>query len=271
MSLRGLAIQVATTLAISVFACAATIVAADSDTLHVTYGVSLVGLPIGVAHVTADITPSSYSVDLRARMSGLASLVSNARGASTGKGAIVGGHVVPATFATTASSSKMTRTIRMALADNVVTGVEIAPPFDDNPDRIPLTDKDKHGVLDPVGAFVIPMPTDSGPTSPAACNRTIPIFDGWTRFDIKLSYVGQREVSAKGYSGPVAICAARYVPIAGHRPDKPTTKYMAENKDMEVWLAPVAGANVLLPFRVSVRTMIGMAVAEATEFSVAAK
>ena len=102
-----------------------------------TYGVSLVGLPIGVAHVTADITPSSYSVDFRARMSGLASLVSNARGASSGKGAIVGGHIEPATFATTASSSKMTRTIRMALADNAVTGVEIAPPFDENPDRIP--------------------------------------------------------------------------------------------------------------------------------------
>jgi hypothetical protein len=269
MSWRGLAVRIARTLAASAFVCAATIVAADSETLRVTYGVSLLGLSIGVARVTADITPSSYSVDLHARMSGLASLVSNARGASSGKGAIIGGHVMPATFATTASSSKMTRTIRMALAGNVVTGVEIAPPFDDNPDRIPLTDKDKHGVLDPVGALVIPMPTESGPTSPAACNRTIPIFDGWTRFDIKLSYVGQRDVSAKGYSGPVVICAARYVPIAGHRPDRPATKFMTENKDMEVWLAPVGGANVLLPFRVSVRTMIGMAVAEATEFSVA--
>ena len=208
MSLSGLAIRIARTLAASAFACAATIVGANCDVLHVTYGVSLVGLPIGIAHVTADITPSSYAVDFRARMSGLASLVSNARGASTGKGAIVGGHIVPATFATTASSSKMTRTIRMALADNVVTGVEIAPPFDDNPDRVPLTDKDKRGVLDPVGAFVIPAPADSGPTSAAACNRTIPIFDGWTRFDIRLSYVGQRDVSTKGYSGPVAICAA---------------------------------------------------------------
>jgi hypothetical protein len=271
MSLRGLAIRIATTLAIGVCACAATVVEANSDTLRVTYGVSLVGLPIGIAHVTADLTPSRYSVDFRARLSGIASLVSNARGASTGTGAIVGGHVMPATFATTASSSKMTRTIRMALADNAVTGVEIAPPFDDNPDRIPLTEKDKRGIVDPVGAFVIPAPTDSGPTSPSACNRTIPIFDGWTRFDIKLSYVGQREVSTKGYAGPVAICAARYVPIAGHRPDKPATKFMTENKDIEVWLAPVRGASVLLPFRVSVRTMIGIAVAEATEFSVAAK
>src|SRR5664279_241849 len=107
MSLRGLAIRIAKTLAVGAVACAATVVAANSDTLHVTYGVSLVGLPIGVAHVTADITPSSYAVDLHARMSGLASLVSNARGASSGKGAIVGGHILPATFATTASNAKM--------------------------------------------------------------------------------------------------------------------------------------------------------------------
>ena len=45
---------------------------------------------------------------------------------------------------------------------------------------------------------------------------------------------------------------------------------MAENKDIEVWLAPVGG-QALLPFRISVRTMIGTAIAEATEFTVAAK
>ena len=97
------------------------------------------------------------------------------------------------------------------------------------------------------------------------------MFDGYTRFDVALTYVGEREVSAKGYTGPVAICAARYVPIAGHRRDRPATKFMAENKDIEVWLAPVAGAQVLMPFRISVRTMVGTAVIEASEFSVEAK
>ena len=68
------------------------------------------------------------------------------------------------------------------------------------------------------------------------------MFDGYTRFDVDLTYVGQREVSAKGYKGPVAVCAVRYVPIAGHRRDRPPTKFMADNKDLEVWSALVAGA-----------------------------
>jgi hypothetical protein len=106
---------------------------------------------------------------------------------------------------------------------------------------------------------------------PASCDRTIPIFDGYTRFNVNLSYVGVREVSAKGYRGPVAICAVRYVPIAGHRRDRPATQFMADNKDLEVWLAPVDGTRLLMPFRISVRTMIGTTVIEASEFSVAAK
>jgi Protein of unknown function (DUF3108) len=245
--------------------------AANGEVLHAVYSVSLIGLPIGVAKVTADITSNSYVIDATGRLSGLATVISNSHGASVGKGAIVSGHIVPASFATTATNSNMTRTIRMALAGNSVSGVDIQPPFDDKPDRVPLSEKDKKGVVDPVGALVIPAPADGSPTSPGACNRTIPVFDGYTRFDVALTYVGQRRVSAKGYSGPVAICAVRYVPIAGHRRDRPATKFMAENKDIEVWLAPVGAAKVLMPFRVSLRTMMGTAVAEASEFSVGDK
>jgi hypothetical protein len=246
-------------------------VSARADMLRVTYRVSLVGVPIGVASIDAKLTPNSYAIDASAKLSGLATLVTRARGASTGQGAIIGDRIVPATFATTASNATMTRTIRMSLAANAVTGVDISPPFEERPDRIPLSDKDKRGIVDPVGAVVIPAPANGPLIGPASCDRTIPIFDGYTRFNVDLSYVGQREVSAKGYNGPVAVCAVRYVPIAGHRRDRPATQFMADNKDLEVWLAPVNSARVLLPFRVSVRTMIGTTVIEASEFSVAAK
>jgi hypothetical protein len=241
---------------------------AQADTLHVTYRVSLVGLPIGAVNLNADLTPTSYSIQGDAKLTGLARILNNARGASTGKGAIVEGRVSPATFATIAASSNMTRTIRMALAGNEVTGVDISPPYEDKPDRVPLGPGDEKGVVDPVGAVIIPA-AGSGPiVSPAACDRKVPIFDGYTRFDIDLTYVGERRVAAKGYEGPVVVCAARYVPIAGHRRDRPATKFMADNKDLEVWLAPIERDHMLIPFRVSARTMIGTTVVEATEFRV---
>jgi len=239
---------------------------AQADALHVTYRVSLVGLPIGSVNLNADLTPTSYAIAGDAKLTGLARLFTNAHGASAGSGAIVQGHVSPATFATIASSSDMTRTIRMALAGNVVTGVDVSPPFVDKPDRVPLGPDDKRNVVDPVGAVILPAPPSGPILSPAACNRTVPIFDGYTRFDITLSYVGERTVSAKGYAGPVVVCAARYVPISGHSRDRPATKFMADNKDLEVWLAPIASDHLLIPFRVSVRTMIGTTVVEAQEF-----
>ena len=62
------------------------------------------------------------------------------------------------------------------------------------------------------------------------------------------------------------VCNVRYVPIAGHRLHRPATKFMQENRDMSVWLAPVEGARVLVPFRISIRTMIGTSVVEATRW-----
>ncbi len=271
MSLPRLALRAARSLGVGAVVLSLACVGARADMLRATYNVSLVGVPIGVANVNATLTPKGYAIAASAKISGLAAMISRARGASTGQGSIVDNHVVPATFATTASNASMTRTIRMSLADNAVTGVDISPPYEDKPDRVPLTEKDKRGVVDPIGAFVIPAPLNGPLIGPASCDHTIAVFDGYTRFDVDLTYVGQREVSAKGYKGPVAVCAVRYVPIAGHRRDRPATKFMADNKDLEVWLAPIDGARVLMPFRVSVRTMIGTTVIEASEFAVAAK
>ena len=244
--------------------------AARAETWRATYSVSLLGLPIGTAGAVGDFSRTGYRIEANAKLSGLATLVSNSKGVVTGSGAIVEGHILPATYAVTAANSTMTRTMRMSLAGSAVTGVDISPPFEDKPDRIPLRDQDKRGVLDPVGAFIVSVPGADPLIGPAACNRTIPVFDGYTRFDVRLAYVGQRRVETTGYTGPVAVCTVRYVPIAGHRANRPGTKFMAENKNMELWLAPVESARVLLPYRISVRTMIGTTVIEASEFSVQA-
>ncbi len=257
-------------LGLSVAAAAAIVcgTSARADVLHASYRVSLVGLPIGDANLDAELSPTSYTILADAKLTGLAKLFSNARGASAGHGAIVEGHVSPATFATIAANANMTRTIRMALADNAVTGVDIAPPYEDRPDRVPLGPHDEQNIVDPVGALVISAPASGSIVGPGACNRKIPIFDGYTRFDISLTYVGERMAKAKGYDGPVAVCAARYIPISGHRRNRPATKFMAENKDLEVWLAPIESDHVLMPFRISARTMIGTTVIEASEFRV---
>jgi hypothetical protein len=62
------------------------------------------------------------------------------------------------------------------------------------------------------------------------------------------------------------VCAVYFTPIAGHVPDRPGIKYAAAQRDMEVWLAPIAGTRVLAPYKVMVPTPVGMAALEATQF-----
>ncbi len=240
---------------------------ADAETLRVHYGVSLIGLPIGAASVNATVEPSTYKVEANAKLSGLASMLSSSHGAATATGAFASGHLSPATYATTSANSTMTRTIRMAMDAGTVRGVDISPPFDPQMKRVPVTDADRRNIVDPLSAFVMTVPAGAPAVGPAACDRKLPIFDGAVRFDIALSYVGTRHVKAKGFEGDVAICAARYIPISGHREDSKASQFMADNRNLEVWLAPVGSTRVLFPFRIAVRTMVGTTVIEADEFA----
>lgn len=257
---------IASTLAGLVLAGLAAATPARAASLDAKYEVSLLGLTLGTASLTGGIDDRSYSLDVAAKLTGLIGGFTGGRGSGEAKGALGGARPSPASFAINSANSSESRTVRMAIGGGAVQAVEIAPPIDAKADRVPLTDAHRRDIVDPLSAFLMPVNTKNGLSG--ACNRTLQIFDGAARYDIKLSPAGTREVKLEGYSGPVAICQARYVPIAGHRALRPSTKFMAENKDISAWLAPVAGTNVMVPVRISVKTMIGTAVIEASSFKV---
>jgi hypothetical protein len=62
------------------------------------------------------------------------------------------------------------------------------------------------------------------------------------------------------------VPAVLYTPIAGHRPERPAIKYLIAQRDMEMWLAPITGTRVLVPFRFSVPTPFGLGTLQATYF-----
>ncbi|MFJ5368580.1 DUF3108 domain-containing protein [Bosea sp. CER48] len=244
-------------------ACLAEVAGAAS--LDARYDVSLLGITLGTASLSGGIDGAGYKLDMAAKLTGIVGGVTGGRGSGAASGNFVGGKLAPKAFAVSSANSSESRTVRMALADNSVAGVDIEPPIDEKPDRVPLTESHRRNIVDPLSAFLMPV---NAKGKDGACNRTLPIFDGAARYDIKLSSAGTRTVKLDGYSGPVSICQARYVPIAGHRALRPSTKFMAENRDITAWLAPVAGTDVMVPVRISVKTMIGTAVIEASSFKV---
>ena len=244
---------------------------AHAESFRAQYALSLMGMPIGVASANGFIDAHAYKLEIGMRTTGLATLVNSSKGAATATGKFAPDGVSPATFAHTIAASGEMRTVRMALADKSVRQVEVNPQPWDAVLRLPVTDEQKRRVFDPVSALIMAVPTGEQLVGPSACNRTIPVFDGIARFDVHLTYVETRDVRTRGYMGPVSVCSARYLPISGHRPDSQSTKFMAENREISVWLAPLSGSRIVFPLRIDLRTAVGMMSIEASEFSIGAK
>ncbi len=242
---------------------------ASADTLRAHYAVTLMGLHIGELTADGVLQPQTYRMGLNAHLTGLAAMVSSVQMALVSSGAVSKrGVVAPSSYATTAANSETTRTLRMALNGGTVKAVEINPEPEWRGERVPVSEANKRNVLDPTSALVMPVPAGEPLTGPAACQRTLPIYDGYARFDIALHYQGERAVQVQGYSGPVAVCSARYHPVSGHLVGSRSTAFMAQNEGIEVWLAPVASAHVVVPLRVTMPTMTGQLDIEADDFEV---
>jgi len=153
------------------------------------------------------------------------------------------------------------------ISSGTVKEFRVDPPTVTGPDRVPVTEAHRRGIADPMTASLMRVPGNGDLLAPPACQRTLAVFDGRMRYDLQLSFKRLDRVrSDKGYQGTAVVCAVRFAPIAGHVPERYAIKYLVQLRDIELWLAPIAGTRVMVPYRVSVPTPIGLGVMQATQF-----
>lgn len=250
------------------------LVAAVTGTAHAQgrveaqYEVTLAGIPIGKGSWVVDIGEDQYSAMAGGKTTGLISVLSNGDGHGGAQGRVVKGQLAPVSYAVSITSSKRTELLKILLANGNVKEFTIEPEPPPNPERIPVTEAHKRGVLDPMTGSLLRVPGTGDPVSPEACSSTTSIFDGRMRYDLKLEYRRMETVKVeKGYQGPVVVCAITFVPIAGFVPDRVAIKYLKSQRNMEVWFAPVLGTRVLMPYKVAIPTPLGTGVLQATRFT----
>jgi hypothetical protein len=143
---------------------------------------------------------------------------------------------------------KKARKLDMAFDKSGVAGVTFVPPDPPSKKAIPVTQEQLKNVLDPLsGVMALSLGNIAKP-----CVRRLPIFDGKQRFDLIFSPTGRTE------RGGGQICNVRLVPISGHKQGEGANSVISGN--IEVVLRPVPKANILIPYRVTVPTIIGAAV-----------
>jgi hypothetical protein len=256
---------------LAVVAVAAELAAAPAQAqgrLDARYTATLAGVQIGRGTWVIDINGEQFSAIASGMTAGLLRVFSSGRGTGASRGVVRDGVLFSTAYASKLVAGKSTDDVQMTLDRGTVKEYAAEPPISPHPDRIPVKDIHLKDILDPMTASLIRVPGNNGNTFvPAACDRTLPVFDGRMRFDVELKFKRLDTVkSDKGYQGTVVVCAVQFRPVAGHVPDRATIKYLVEQKDIELWLAPIARTRVMAPYRISSPTPLGTGIVQATQF-----
>jgi hypothetical protein len=241
---------------------------ADASTIRARYSLSYLGLTVGEVTMVNRLAPTAFETELEARLTGAASVITSYKMSMKANGFVRNGSILPSYFSSSMEGGGEARTMRVSLGSGVAKSSEIYPPLEDAVQRVPVTEEHKRKVFDPISALLMTVPPGEGRVGPSACNRTLKVFDGFTRSDLELTYVKSELVETTGYSGPVSVCSVRYVPVAGHNPNASMIKFMAANRRIEVRLAPVQNTSLLIIISATVPMPMGTGVATLEQYQV---
>jgi hypothetical protein len=234
--------------------------------LDARYTISVAHIPIGESRWTLDLGTDQYAATASGQAKGVLKMLASGTGSFEAHGLVKDGAPAPTNFAAKTDSEDDKADISMVLDAGTVTALNASIPAPSK-DRVPLTDAHQQGVVDPLSALLIAVAGSGNGLGENACQRTLPVFDGRRRFDLALKFKRMDKAAAeKGYKGPVVVCAVSFQAIAGHRASSPLVKYLSDGREIELWLAPIAGTRLLAPFRLSVASMLGNLVVEADQF-----
>jgi hypothetical protein len=237
-------------------------------TLDARYDVTLGGVAFGRGAWHINVSDDQFTSAVSGTTTGFMRMFSTGRGTSASRGAVVtGGALNASSYSSSIATTQKYDEVRMQLSSGTVKDFMAEPPTSPDPERVPIEPAHRRNVLDPMTAAILRVPGNGDTFVPQACNRKLAVFDGRMRYDVQLAFKRlDRVKSEKGYQGTVVVCSVVFAPVAGHIPSRPVIKYLTELRQTEVWLAPIAGTRLMVPYRATLPTPLGMGVLQATQF-----
>jgi hypothetical protein len=239
--------------------------------LEALYTISMAHITVGKGSWAANIADEGYTITASGSAAGILSVLISGDGSLTAHGSLKEGRLLPESFKSTLNIDDEKTELRMRFENGNVTEL-VAEAVASTEGRVPVIEAHRHGIIDPLSALLVPVAGSGELLTSEACQRSLPIFDGRRRYDLKLTFKQMEKVKAdKGYQGPVVVCSLTFQAIAGHRANSALVKYLSQGRDMELWLAPIAGTRVLAPFHLSITNLIGNIVIHASKFEALAQ
>ncbi len=236
--------------------------AATPSKVRSEYAVSLYGLVLARSSFESTITGEEYRLNGSLRSAGLASVFDDTDGTISVSGRFSGNAPRPDSYLLDYVSGSKKKNTRITFSGGDVSHAENTPPVRTNRSGwIPVGEGHLANVADPLSATLVPA---DGPD--AVCGRTLRVFDGAMRADLRLAPAGTGEVSIPGYSGPTVKCTGRFVPVSGYRKGKDSIEYLRDKARIAIAFAPVGSTGVYAPVEASVSTKIGTIQIRAVRF-----
>ncbi len=233
------------------------------------YKIQFSGLDLGDFVFSSKVQQNAYATTSNAQISAMFGAF-EWKGQSRSSGVTVDTGPKPASYAFNFKSQSKAGSIQMSFAGNAVTNIAAVPPIEKKPGTIEVKDVHLKDVLDPLSAVMALTRSSTGRIAGVnPCARKIPIFDGKQRFDLVFSFKRNAPLSEIGSkSGHSAfVCRVKYIPIAGYRMNE-DMRQMQQASGIEVWMVPLADANVFVPYYVLVPMTAGTATLTVSKVSI---
>ncbi|WP_448785928.1 DUF3108 domain-containing protein [Brucella intermedia] len=236
---------------------------ARADDLYRTeYDISIFGLSIARSAIETTVNGANYNLNGRFLTSGLARVFDDTDGTVHVTGSAVGGKVVPKSFDLAYKHGRKNKSTTIRFANGNVVAAENQPPVKKRDPWVETSPQDLLNVSDPLSALMIPAKNGR-----AVCDRSLSVFDGQTRAEIRLSFNGTESFTTDGFTGKSVICSAKFIPISGYQKGKKAIDYLSNRSRMTISFASLGNSGIYAPVVARIGTQIGTLKIQATRFS----
>ncbi|WP_378948222.1 DUF3108 domain-containing protein [Mesorhizobium sp. ANAO-SY3R2] len=235
---------------------------AAEGTFRADYSLSFLGIPVATATFDSSYDGQSYSVNGKVASAGLAAFFDDTKGTISSRGSFADGRTRPEAFRADYVSGKKASLVDVRFSGDRVTHTEVVPkPKKRGKTWIPLGPDDLRAVADPIAATII-----RAPSLDKVCGRTIKMYDGELRANLKLTPVSTGEMSVKGFKGQTVTCRMGFQPVSGYRSNKKALTFLRDRSRIMVTFAPIGETGVYAPIYATVGTEIGPITLKARRF-----
>jgi hypothetical protein len=215
------------------------------------YVVSLFGLPIAQANFDSTFDNRRFSINGTVSSSGLARLFDKTTGTTRVAGVIDRNGATPRTFQSAYQSGDKSSRTTIRFDGRKVVKTSNTPRRRTLPkDWVGIPKAQLAAALDPISASLVRANSAS-----EVCDRTVRIFDGEMRADLKLTH--RATGTMPGFDGEAVTCDARLVPVAGYRKGNKQIAYLAKESRVSITFVRLADTGFYTPADASVGTQIG--------------